>query len=89
MMRGFRGIGTALLLPPGTPGNISETLKEAVQKTHTDPAFINEYRKLTGGDARTPLTPDEQAKVVEEIPRDAETIQFFKRFAGTGSLPPR
>ena len=26
--------------------------------------------------------PDEQAKVVREIPRDAETIELFKRFAG-------
>jgi hypothetical protein len=33
--------------------------------------------------------PDEQAKVVREIPRDAETIELFKKFAGTGLLPSR
>jgi tripartite-type tricarboxylate transporter receptor subunit TctC len=89
MMRGFRSIGTALLLPPSTPKDRVDILKEAVRKTHTDPAFINEYRKLTGGDEPTPLMPDEQAKVVKEIPRDAETIELFKKFAGTGPLPSR
>jgi hypothetical protein len=58
--------------------------KEAVRKTHTDPNFINEYRKLTSGDEPTPLMPDEQAKIVKEIPRDTETIELFKKFAGTG-----
>jgi tripartite-type tricarboxylate transporter receptor subunit TctC len=89
MTRAFRSIGTALLLPPGTPKDRVEILKEAVRKTHTDPAFINEYRKLTGGDEPTPLMPDEQAKVIKEIPRDAETIELFKKFAGTGPLPSR
>jgi tripartite-type tricarboxylate transporter receptor subunit TctC len=89
MMRGFRSIGTALLLPPATPKDRIDILKEAVRKTHTDPAFITEYRKLTGGDEPTPLMPDEQAKVVKEIPRDAETIELFKKFAGTGPLPSR
>ena len=89
MMRGFRSVGTALLLPPGTPKDRVEILKEAVRKTHTDPAFIAEYRKMTGGDEPTPLMPDEQAQVVKELPRDPETIELFKRFAGTGPLPPR
>ena len=49
------GIRTALLLPPGTPKDRVEIFKEGVRKTHTDPEFINEYRKLTGGDEPTPL----------------------------------
>lgn len=89
MMGGFRGIGTVLLLPPGSPGPIVEIMKEAVIKTHNDPAFVAEYRKITGGDTPTPLMPDEQAKMVKEIPRDRETIELFKRFAGTGPLPQR
>lgn len=68
MMRAFRSIGTALLLPPGTPKDRVDILKEAVRRSHTDPALIAEYRKLTGGDGPTPLMPDEQAKVVKEIP---------------------
>jgi tripartite-type tricarboxylate transporter receptor subunit TctC len=89
MMRDFRSIGTILLLPPGTPKDRVDILKEAVRKTHTDPAFVAEYRKLTGGDEPTPLMPDEQAKVVKGIPRDPETIELFKKFAGTGPLPSR
>jgi tripartite-type tricarboxylate transporter receptor subunit TctC len=68
MVRAFRSIGTALLLPPGTPKDRVEIFKEAVRKTHTDPEFINEYRKLTS--EPTPLMLDEQAKIVKEIPRD-------------------
>jgi tripartite-type tricarboxylate transporter receptor subunit TctC len=89
MMRNFRSVGTLLLLPPGTPKERVEILKEAVRKTHADPAFISEYRKLTGGDEPTPLSPDEQAQLVKQIPRDRETIELFKKFAGTGPLPPR
>jgi len=36
MMRGFRSIGTALLLPPATPKDRVDILKEAVRKTHLD-----------------------------------------------------
>ena len=89
MVRAFRSIGTALLLPPATPKDRVDIFKEAVRKTHTDPDFINEYRKLTSGDEPTPLMPDEQAKIVKEIPRDTETIELFKKFAGTGPLPSR
>ncbi len=89
MMRNFRGVGTILLLPPGTPKDRVDIMKEAVRKTHTDPEFIKEYRKLTGGDEPTPLMPDEQANMVKEIPRDAEIIELFKKFAGTAPLPPR
>jgi len=89
MVRDFRSVGTILLLPPGTPKDRVDIIKEAVHKTYTDPAFIKEYRKLTGGDEPTPLMPDEQAQVVKQIPRDAETIELFKKFASTGPLPPR
>jgi hypothetical protein len=84
MVRAFRSIGTALLLLLATPKDRVDIFKEAVRKTHTDPDFINEYRKLTSGDEPTPLMPDEQAKIVREIPRDTEAIELFKKFAGTG-----
>ena len=89
MMEGFRVVGTILLTPPGTPKERIDILKEAVRKTNGDPAFASEYKKLTGGDDPTPLNPDEQAKIVREIPRDPETIELFKKFAGTAPLPAR
>jgi hypothetical protein len=64
-------------------------MKNAVEKTHADPVFHKEYKKLTGGDEPSPLSPDEQAKIVKELPRDAETVQLFKNFSGTAPLPSR
>ena len=89
MMEGFRVVGTILMAPPATPKDRVDILKEAVRKTNADPVFASEYKKLTGGDDPTPLNPDEQAKIVREIPRDPEIIELFKKFAGTAPLPPR
>ena len=89
MMEGFRVVGTILLAPPGTAKERLDILKEAVRKTNADPAFHSEYKKLTGGDDPTPLMPEEQAKIVREIPRDPEIIELFKKFAGTAPLPAR
>jgi tripartite-type tricarboxylate transporter receptor subunit TctC len=89
MMRGFRAVGTILMLPPGTPKDLVGIMKDAVEKTHADPMFHKEYKKLTGGDDPSPLSPDEQAQVVKELPRDPETIALFKKFAGTDMLPSR
>jgi tripartite-type tricarboxylate transporter receptor subunit TctC len=89
MMEGFRVVGTILLAPPGTPKERLDILKEAVRKTNNDPLFASEYKKLTSGDDPSPLMPDEQAKIVKEIPRDPETIELFKKFAATGPLPAR
>lgn len=89
MMEGFRVVGTILMAPPGTPKDRLEILKEAVRKTNAEPQFAADYKRLTGGDDPTPLDPDEQAKVVRNIPRDPEIIELFKKFTGTAALPPR
>ncbi len=89
MMEGFRVVGTILMAPPGTPKDRLDILKEAVRKTNRDPQFAADYKRLTGGDDPTPLSPDDQAKIVREIPRDPEIIELFKKFAGTGPLPAR
>jgi tripartite-type tricarboxylate transporter receptor subunit TctC len=89
MMEGFRVVGTILMAPPGTPKDRLDILKEAVRKTHADPQFAADYKRLTSGDDPTPLNPDDQAKVVRDIPRDPETIELFKKFAGTAPLPAR
>jgi tripartite-type tricarboxylate transporter receptor subunit TctC len=89
MMRGFRAVGTTLMLPPGTPKDLVGIMKDAVEKTHADPMFHKEYKKLTGGDDPSPLSPDEQAQVVKELPRDQEIVALFKKFSGTDTLPSR
>ena len=89
MMEGFRVVGTILIAPPGTPKDRLDILKEAVRKTYADPQFAADYKKFTGGDDPSPLLPDDQAKIVRDIPRDPEIIELFKKFAATAPLPPR
>ena len=86
--RAFRLAGSPFILPPGTPKEAAETLREAMRKTFKDPEFQKEFRKLTGDDA-TPLTPEALEKYIREIPRDAETVELFKKLAGADPLPPR
>ncbi len=88
MHRAFRLAGSPFILPPGTPKEVAETLREAMRKTFKDAEFHKEFRKLTGDDA-TPLTPEALEKYVREIPRDAETVELFKKLAGADPLPAR
>lgn len=86
--RTFRSIGTPYLLPPGTPKDRVEILAAALRATFKDPAFLNDFKKLTGAEA-TPLTAEEQSKAIREIPRDREAIELFKKIAGGDPLPAR
>jgi tripartite-type tricarboxylate transporter receptor subunit TctC len=88
MFRSFRVSGSPYVLPPGTPREQVEILQEAMRKIFKDPEFHTEYKKLTGEDP-TPLTSDALEKIIREVPRDSETVEFFKKFAGPGPLPQR
>ena len=88
MFRAFRLVGSPYLLPPGTPQERAEILREAFRKTFRDPEFHKEYRKLTGDDA-TPLSPEGMQKAVRELPREREIVDIFQKIAGADALPPR
>ncbi len=88
MFRAFRLVGSPYLLPPGTPQERAEILREAFRKTFRDPEFHKEYRKLTGDDA-TPLLPEGMQKAVRELPREREIVDIFQKIAGADALPPR
>ena len=88
MFRAFRLVGSPYLLPPGTPQERAEILREAFRKTFRDPEFHKEYRKLTGDDA-TPLSPEGMQKAVKELPREREIVDIFQKIAGADALPPR
>ncbi|MSP40035.1 MAG: hypothetical protein EXR70_16215 [Deltaproteobacteria bacterium] len=88
LQRGFRVTGTPFVLPPGTPKERVDILKEAFRKTYFDPEFVKYYRKLTADDP-TPLLPEHHEKAIREIPRDADAIELFKIIAGPKKLPPR
>jgi tripartite-type tricarboxylate transporter receptor subunit TctC len=88
MVRAFRQTGAPWILPPNTPTERVQTLQEGMRKTFADPDFHGEYKKIAGDDA-TPLLPEELEKVIRELPRDREIVDFFKKFLGGGPLPSR
>jgi tripartite-type tricarboxylate transporter receptor subunit TctC len=88
MFRNFSLTGAPFILPPAMPKDRVEIIKEALRKSFKDPAFFQEYRKLVGDDP-SPLTPEANEKAIRDLPRDAESVELYKKFAGPGSLPPR
>jgi len=88
MWRAFRGVGSPYILPPGTPKDKVEILEEAMRKTFRDPEFAPYFKKLIGDDA-SPMGAAELRKVIAEMPRDAEVIDFLKEFSGAAPLPAR
>lgn len=88
MFRTFRLVGSPYILPPGTPQEVVDILRDAMRKTFKDPAFLNDFKKLVGDDA-TPLTPEAQERAIREIPRDSEVVALFNKIAGNEALPAR
>ncbi|MGH7768112.1 MAG: hypothetical protein ACREQP_11695, partial [Candidatus Binatia bacterium] len=88
MFRSFRLVGSPYILPPGTPPERAEILREAFRKTLRDPEFHKEYKRLTGDDS-TPLSPEGMEKAIKELPREREIVELFQKIAGPDALPPR
>jgi len=88
MFRIFRLIGSPYIFAPRTPKEPVEIVKEAIRKAFKDPQFPVTHKGFTGEDPH-PLTPEEQAQAISEIPRDRETIELFNKIAGGGPLPTR
>jgi tripartite-type tricarboxylate transporter receptor subunit TctC len=89
MFRNFRLAGAApFILPPATPKDRVEIVKEAMRKSFKDPGFFADYRKIAGEDP-TPLMPEAHERAIRDLPRDAETVALFKKFAGSGPIPER
>lgn len=88
LMRSTRLVGTPYLIPPGTPKEQVQILREAMRKTFQDPEFHKEFKKLTGDDPSA-LMPESQEEIIRSIPRDAETIELFNTINGNKPLPPR
>jgi tripartite-type tricarboxylate transporter receptor subunit TctC len=86
--RTFRLAGSPFALPPGTPKDRAEVLRKAMRAMFSDPEFLAEYRKMTGEEA-SPLTPEAHDKAIRELPRDPETVDFYKVLGGTQPLPAR
>jgi tripartite-type tricarboxylate transporter receptor subunit TctC len=88
LLRALRGTGQPFVLPPGTPADRVDILKEAMRRALRDPEYAQSYEKLTSEPAM-PLMPEEYDRALREIPREAELIDLVKKLSGPGPLPPR
>ena len=74
------------ILPPGTPRDRVEILKEAFRKTYRNAEFHKEHKNLTGEEP-TPLMPEDHEKAIRDIFHEPEVIELFKKLVGAGPLP--
>jgi tripartite-type tricarboxylate transporter receptor subunit TctC len=88
MSRVFWGAGTLIYLPPATPENLVGVLRQAFRRSFEDRQFYEQYKKLVGS-APSPLMPEDQQRLVSELPRDPEIAKVFKIISGMGPLPAR
>ena len=88
LMRSTRLVGTPYIIPPNTPKEQVQILREGMKKTFQDPEFHKEFKKLTGDDPSA-LMPESQQEIIRSVPRDAETIELFNTINGNKPLPPR
>lgn len=86
MFRASRTIGGPYILPPGTPKERADILREAVRKTFNDPAYQTEYKKLVGDDL-APVAAEEIEKAIKVLKPDPEMIDLYKKIVGAGPLP--
>jgi hypothetical protein len=75
-------------LPPGTPKERVNQLKEAFRKIFADPEFAKYFKKIVAEDI-SPLGADELTKVATGMPRDPETLELLRKFSGPDPLPAR
>jgi tripartite-type tricarboxylate transporter receptor subunit TctC len=88
MFRSFRLSGQSFFLPPETPKERVQILRDSMRKTLADPEFHKEFHKLTGDDP-TPLMPEVLAKAIKEMPRDPDVVELLNKLAGAEPVPPR
>ncbi|MPZ76807.1 MAG: hypothetical protein GEU77_09795 [Deltaproteobacteria bacterium] len=86
LFRAFQYPRWPIHLPPGTPNEQVQILREALNKTWKDPEFKQTFTKLMGREP-TPLTGEEVETAVRELPRDAEVVALYKKLADAGPLP--
>jgi hypothetical protein len=76
------------ILPPGTPKELVNILRDAMAKSFKDSGFAKEFKKLTGVDP-SPITSETIEAAIKDLPRDPETIALYKHLADHRPMPPR
>jgi tripartite-type tricarboxylate transporter receptor subunit TctC len=88
MFRAFQYPRWPYILPPGTPADRVQIIREAIRKSFADPEFPGEFKKLMGDDP-APLNGEELERSIKDLPRDKEVVQLYQKLAGPDPLPPR
>jgi tripartite-type tricarboxylate transporter receptor subunit TctC len=88
MFRASRTAGGPYILPPGTPKERVDILREAVRRAFKDPGYQREYKKLVGDDL-APVMAEEIEKAIRALQPDPEVIELYKKIAASGPLPPQ
>lgn len=76
------------VLPPGTPRENVQILREAVRKMFEDPQFYKEYEKLTGEESR-PMNGEPLEKEIRTMAGEPEVVELLKKIGGPDPLPAR
>jgi tripartite-type tricarboxylate transporter receptor subunit TctC len=88
VFRSFRNAGAPFVVPPGTPKDRVDILREAMRRVFKDAEFLGEYKKVIGEEFE-PVLPEAVDKAIREIPRDPEVNELVKKLSGPGPMPGR
>jgi tripartite-type tricarboxylate transporter receptor subunit TctC len=88
VFRSFRNAGSPFVVPPGTPKDRVDILREAMRRVFKDPEFLAEYKKVISEEFE-PVMPEAVDKAIREIPRDPEVNELVKKLSGPGPMPSR
>jgi disulfide oxidoreductase YuzD len=88
VFRSLRNAGAPFVVPPGTPKDRVEILREAMRRTFKDAEFLADYKKIIREDFE-PVLPEEVDQAIRDIPRDAEINELVKKLSGPGAMPSR
>jgi hypothetical protein len=88
LMRNLKSTGAPLVVPPGTPQDRVQILRQAFRRMFKDPAFHEEYKKRVSEEP-SPLAAEALENMIRETPRNPEAIELLKTINSAGPLPSR
>ena len=88
LYRATQSASHPIVLPPKTPRETVQVLREAVGKTFEDPQFLKEYEKLTGEESR-PVKGEILEREIKAIAGQREIGDLLKRIGAPDALPAR
>ena len=88
LLRNLKRAGAPVVLPPGTPEDRVQILRQAFRRMFQDPAFHEDYKKRVAEEP-SPLASEALESMIRETPRNPEAVELLKSLNGAGPLPPR